>query len=446
MLITHATLINWTPREITPDRALLIRDGLITEIGKSAELIERYPTEEQRDARGRYVLPGNICAHTHFYGAYARGLAIPGAAPQDFPEILRKLWWPLDRALTHESVRHSALVSLVDAIKHGTTTLFDHHASPNAIDGSLDVIADAVELAGLRAVLCYEVTDRDGPEKAEAGIAENVRFLNAAPQRKNMAATFGLHASMTLSTETLIKCLDVADTFHIHVAEHEADEADSFRRYGLSIVEALYQLGIYGPRVIMAHVVHINDTEAAILCDPDVNTWVTHQPRSNMNNGVGAMKFDSLMQQGAKVCLGNDGFSNDLWADWKAAYLLHKVVNRDPRAANGNDIAKMAAQHNADLASTFFGQRIGVLAPGAAADLILMDYYPFTPMTADNLPWHAIFGFEPDMVTATMVNGKFLMWDRVLLTLDEAAIAADALAHAPEVWARYRANVESEGD
>src|SRR5258706_7370487 len=243
ILIQNATLVNWTPRELATDQAVLIRDGIIADIGVSADLVTRYPDAERLDAQGRLLMPGNICAHTHFYGAFARGLAIPGPAPRDFPEILRKLWWPLDKSLTLDDVRLSAKVCLVDAIKHGTTTLIDHHASPNAISGSLDAIADAVEQAGLRAVLCYEVTDRDGPEKARAGIAENVRFLKAAGSRKNLAATFGLHASLTLSDETLRACVRAnapfGGGFHIHVAEHEADEEDSIVGFAQRVVHRL---------------------------------------------------------------------------------------------------------------------------------------------------------------------------------------------------------------
>src|SRR5215470_18063818 len=206
MLITNAHLITWgQPNRVLPDQAVRVTGDRIAAIGPSAILEAEWPDEDVLDAQGQYLMPGNICAHTHFYGAFARGLAIPGPAPRDFPEILRKLWWPLDKSLTLNDVRLSALVSLVDAVKHGTTALVDHHASPNAIDGSLDVIADAVEQAGLRAVLCYEVTDRDGPDKAQAGIDENVRFLRAASQRQNIAATFGLHAGLTLSDETLRK-------------------------------------------------------------------------------------------------------------------------------------------------------------------------------------------------------------------------------------------------
>ncbi len=441
MLITNVTLINWTPRQIEADQAVLVRDGRIADVGPVRILTARYPNVESRDGRGRLLLPGNICTHTHFYGAFARGLAIPGPAPRDFPEILRKLWWPLDRSLTLDDVRLSALVCLLDAVRHGTTTLIDHHASPNAIDGSLDAIADAVDQAGLRAVLCYEVTDRDGATKARAGIAENVRFLRAAAQRPNVKATFGLHASLTLSEETLKACAEAnaefGGGFHIHVAEHEADEEDSLARTGLRTVHRLHRAGILGPRTIVAHAVHVDPWELEILRDS--GTWVSHQPRSNMNNGVGAAAIDAMLRGGVKLCLGNDGFSNDMWAEWKAAYLLHKVATRDPRAAHGDSIARIAADHNARLAEMFFpGQTLGKLAVGAAADMIMVEYHPFTPLTEGNLPWHVLFGFESSMVTATIAAGKVLMWDRELLTLDQASIAAEARAKAPAVWERYQ--------
>jgi cytosine/adenosine deaminase-related metal-dependent hydrolase len=224
--------------------------------------------------------------------------------------------------------------------------------------------------------------------------------------------------------------------FHIHVAEHEADEEDSLRKCGQRIVQRLDRLGILGPKTIVAHAVHVDAGERAIL--KRTGTWVTHQPRSNMNNAVGAAALDAMLAEAIPVALGNDGFSNTMWAEWKAAYLLHKVVNRDPRSAPGDAIARMATIHNAKLADTFFpGQGIGRLVPGAAADVILVDYHPFTPLTAGNLPWHIIFGFEASMVTTTIVAGKILMLDRQLLTLDEAAVAAAALDCAPKVWERY---------
>ncbi len=445
MLIINANLITLgdDPR-ILADHALYIEGEKIAAIGPQQQLEARYRAAERIDARGQYVMPGNICAHTHFYGAYARGMAIPGPAPRDFPQILERLWWPLDKALDQDSVRASALVCLLDAIKHGCTSLIDHHASPNFIAGSLDVIGEAVEAAGLRAVLCYEVTDRDGKEKMEAGIAENLRFINATAAHPRLAGSFGLHASLTLDDESLRACADAIPDeagFHIHVAEHEADEEDSLSRSGLTVVERLDQYGIWRENTIAAHCVHITDDEREILHDRGV--WVSHQPRSNMNNGVGAADIDGLLGAGIKLCLGNDGFSNNMWAEWKAAYLLHKVVNRDPRRADGMTIAQMAWHNNARLLECFFpGATIGEIKPDALADLIFVDYQPFTPLTAGNLPWHLLFGFEASMVTATICAGKILMRDRQLLTLDEAEIAAEARALAPAVWEKYTRNAE----
>ncbi len=445
MLIINARIITWNqPSQILDGQAVRIEGDRIVEVLLQAEARPKPASEEVIDAQGQFLMPGSICAHTHFYGAFARGLDIPGRAPRDLPDILRKLWWPLDKSLDREDVRVSALVCLVDAIKHGTTTLIDHHASPNALEGSLDAIAEAVEASGLRAVLCYEVTDRDGPEKAQAGIEENLRFLRRVggglPGTGRIAATFGLHASLTLSEETLEACRRAAPTqvgFHIHVAEHEADEYDSLGRSGLRVVDRLHHHGLLGPRTIVAHAIHVDAQEVRLLADTD--TWVTHQPRSNMNNGVGVAPVESLMRAGIRVALGNDGFSNAMWEEWKTAYLLHKVWHRDPRRMPGDRLVEMAVYNNAALAGMFFPQApLGVIAPGALADLILVDYHPTTPLTAGNLPWHIVFGFRDSCVTTTIAAGRVLMRDRVLLTLDEAEIAAAARQRVPAVWERYR--------
>lgn len=443
MLITNTKLITWEKENrVLEGYAIYIEHDRIIEIDNEQALLAKYPNAERLDARGQYVLPGNICAHTHFYGAYARGMAIPGPAPKDFPEILQKLWWPLDRSLDAESIQYSVLPCLVDAIKHGTTTLIDHHASPNAIDGSLDIIAEAMEQAGLRGVLCYEVTDRDGEAKMQAGIRENVRFIQKE-KSPLLAAAFGLHASLTLSDSSLDQCrsaLPEGSGFHVHTAEHESDEYDSLTRTGLRVIDRLHKHGILGPQTITAHGVHFDARETQLLVE--TGTWLSHQPRSNMNNGVGVAAIESMMRAGINVCLGNDGFSNAMWEEWKAAYLLHKIHHRDPRRMGGYDVQQMAIYNNAALANAFFpAATIGQLVPGAFADIIFVDYHPNTPLTAGNLPWHIIFGVQQSMVTTTIVAGRVLMKDRQLLTLDEAAIGAKAREIAPRVWERYQKEV-----
>jgi putative selenium metabolism protein SsnA len=445
MLITNADVITCErTNRILDDHAILIRNGLIDEIGPTAEMTSLYPGEERIDAGGQYVMPGNICAHTHFYGAFARGMAIPGPSPADFPQVLEKLWWRLDKSLSDRDVYQSAMVCLVDAIRHGTTTLVDHHASPNAIEGSLDLIAQAVEESGVRASLCYEVTDRDGPERTQAGIRENIRFIKrmqgGSTGDGRLSALFGLHASLTLSEETLDQCrreIPEGVGFHIHVAEHPVDEYDSLEKCGLRVVDRLEKHGILGPNSIAVHAVHVDAKEIEILAR--TGTWVSHQPRSNMNNGVGLPAVEEMLRAGIKVCLGNDGFSNAMWEDWKAAYLAHKLYHRDPRWMNAAHIAEIALNNNAQLASQLFqGASIGIIATGAQADLIFVDYHPYTPLSPDNLPWHIVFGFRDGMVTTTIASGKILMRNRELLTIDEEKLTAEVRRCVPETWARYQ--------
>jgi putative selenium metabolism protein SsnA len=394
-------------------------------------------------------MPGNICAHTHFYGAFARGMGIPGSAPKDFPEILKKLWWPLDMALDENAVRASTLVMLIDAIRHGTTTLIDHHASPNFIDGSLDVIAEAMSQAGLRGSLCYEVTDRNGMDGAKAGIKENIRFLRKQGQSVRgkklksgslIAGSFGVHASLTVSDATLEACAESLPEgvgVHIHVAEDVADEYDSLAKSGMRIVDRLDHFGLLGKESIAVHAVHIDAQEMAILSQTD--TWVTHQPRSNMNNAVGISRVEEMLKMGIPVCIGTDGFSSTMWDEWKTTYLVHKLWNRDPRRMNGMDVIKMGVYNNAALAGIFFPDApLGTIVPGAYADLIFVDYHPYTPMTPGNLPWHILFGFNESLVTTTIVAGQILMRNRELITLNENKIAAHAREMVPAVWDRYQ--------
>ena len=441
LLITHARIatLGAEPRLID-DGALLLEGNRIAAIGTTAELAARFPDAERWDAGGQLVMPAALCAHTHFYGAFARGMAIPGEPAANFPQILERLWWRLDKALTSEDVRYSALVCLVDAVKHGTTTLIDHHASPNAIDGSLDIIAEAVEQAGVRASLCYEVTDRDGPERTRAGIAENVRFAKSKNvKRSKLAASFGLHASLTLSDETLADCVaanrDLWLGFHVHAAEDIADQEDSLRKSGKRVVHRLRDAGILGPKTLACHCVHVDETEMRILAE--TGTWVTHQPRSNMNNAVGVAQVEKMLRAGVNMALGNDGFSNQMFAEMKAAYLVHKLAQRDPRALPGDLVFRMAYADNARLARVFWPDTtLGELSVGAAADLVFLDYHPTTPLTAGNLPWHILFGLEASAITATVCAGQVLMRDRKLLTLDEEAITARSRELAAAAWKR----------
>ncbi len=438
MLIINGTLATFGEKSaLIPHGALLIRGDRIAAVGTTAELRKLYPGEETLDAAGKLVMPGMICAHTHFYGAFARGMSLKTEAPSNFPQILEYLWWRLDKALHPEDVRSSALVCLVDAIRNGTTTLVDHHASPHAVAGSLDVIAQAVDESGLRACLCYEVSDRDGEEIATAGLKENERFIKQS-RNERIGATFGLHASLTLSDETLERAVGMAGDlgvgFHIHAAEDKADVDDSLKKYGLRVIERLEKAGILGPKTIAAHCVHIDAYETDIL--RETGTSVAHNPRSNMNNAVGVADVLRMLRRGVNVGLGNDGFSNNMFSEVEATYLVHKLAQKDPRVMGADQVLEMGFQNNGRIAGLFFGHPLGELSAGAYADVIIHDYVPTTPMDVGNLPWHLVFGMDGGQVNTTIAGGRLLMKERELLTLDEQSICARSRELAQKLWAR----------
>lgn len=442
MIIKNGSIVTWgEPNQILVNHEILIRDGVIQAIEPADRLSQAHPEEEVLDAGGQMIMPGNICAHTHFYGAFSRGMAIPGEPSKNFSEILANLWWKLDKALDEDGTRYSALTLLIDAIKYGTTTIIDHHASPNFIDGSLDVVYEAVLESGLRSALCYEVTDRDGEERALAGIRENSRFISRVKSGEidpMVKAHFGLHASLTVSDETLDRCLDANQDrvgFHVHAAEGVVDQEDSIAKYGKRVVERFWDKKILSERSILAHGIHLSDREVDLLVQS--GSWLTHQPRSNMNNAVGVAEVEKMLNAGVNLCLGNDGFSNAMWQEWFFAYLIQKDHKADPRAMNGYDVIKMAVTNNSRLATQIYeGLRVGVIEPGAAADIIFVDYHPITPLHAGNLPWHILFGFRDGMVTMTMAGGKVLMKNRKLLFMDEEMIAAKSREIAEQTWAR----------
>ena len=442
MLITNGTLLTMDPRSpLIQSGTLWVEQGQIVDIGPVDRIITGQRGQTVIDAAGKLVMPGLICAHTHFYGAFARGMSIPGAPPADFVHILERLWWRLDKALDQESVALSARVCLADAIKHGTTTLIDHHASPNFIDGSLDVIAQAVWQAGLRASLCYEVTDRDGAERARAGIRENERFAREAGKSTDdrIAALFGLHASMTLSEATLQTCAGLAADLgvgcHIHVAEGDADVQDSLAKYGCRVVERLHRAGVLGEKTIAAHCVHVDEREKTILKQTETN--VVHNPRSNMNNAVGIADVPGMFERGIVLGLGNDGFSNNMFVEMSVAYLVHKLNTGDPRAMPADQVVQIAFAHNAQIAARCGLPRdLGILKKGAPADIIIVDYDPTTPLTGGNAPWHILFGVDGTGVETTIVGGQVVMRNRQLLTLDESEMAQRSRLAAQKIWER----------
>lgn len=418
--------------------AVVTEDEKIVAVGDAAEMKLKFPNAEAVDCAGKVVLPGFICAHHHFYSTMARGMAIPGEPASNFVEILERLWWKVDRALLEEDITLSAQIPLIECIRNGTTTVIDHHASPGMRAGSLDLIERAVRQAGLRASLCYEVSDRNVPG---GGIAENERFIKKIGKGDGqIAAMMGLHASFTLSDETLEKCVGIAKDngvgCHIHVAEDLADREDSLNKYGMPVVHRLDKRGASGAKSLFIHCVHIDESEMDLIAA--TNTSVVHNPESNMNNAVGVTRLFELLKRNILVGLGSDGMSSDMLSQMRCAYLLHRLANRDPRLAF-LEAPKLLLENNAEICERQFGIRLGELAEGRPADMAILDYRPPTVLSEANFLGHLIFGLVDATVDTTVCKGKILMQGKKILSMDEERIAARSRELAPQMWQRLAA-------
>jgi putative selenium metabolism protein SsnA len=420
--LRNALLVSLLPGLRVERGGLVISDGVIVEAGPTVADTD----PDAVDAQGALVLPGLVNAHTHLYSALAAGMPAPSVTPTNFPEILEHIWWRLDRALDPASILSSALVGALEAARSGVTTVFDHHASPSSITGSLGTLADALTQVGVTGVLCYEATDRGGPAQFAEGLAENVDFIHDSRNRQargiRSGALVGGHAAFTLSDASLRELAETCNRlragFHIHVAEDLADFEPG------EPIERLYRAGLLGPKTIIAHGVHLDanalETAATAEC------WLVHNPRSNMNNAVGyaALAADTY----PKLALGTDGIGCDILTECRVSFLKAREAGlQDPwglplRLLQGG--LRMAEEHT--------GATLGRLETGAAGDVIITDYVSSTPVTAANFAGHLLFGLDRSNIHAVWAQGKKI-WPS---PLDTRAIYAEARTQALALWQR----------
>lgn len=401
--------------------AVVWKDNTIVEVGDFETLKKKYADAEFIDAKGGVIHPAFINTHEHIYSALARGLSIKGYAPNGFLEILDGLWWTIDRNLDNDLTKLSAEATYLECIKNGVTTIFDHHASFGEISGSLFAIEEAARDFGVRSVLCYEISDRDGKEKAHAAIKENVDFAKHALSLKDdfIKGMMGMHASFTISDETMELCRKEKPKeigYHIHVAEDILDLHRCLKEHGKRIVDRLYDWDVLGEKTLLAHCIYVNPHEMDLI--RDTNTMVVHNPESNMGNACGCPPTMEIVHKGILTGLGTDGYTHDMIESWKVANILHKHHLVDPGTAWA-EVPEMLFQGNARIANRYFEKKLGVLEKGAAADIIITDYIPPTPMNAGNLNGHMLFGMNGRSVVTTVGNGKVLMKNRELQGIDE---------------------------
>jgi putative selenium metabolism protein SsnA len=429
LLLRNTTAVVLDPPSVeTAD--IRIADGDI--VGRSAKL-RPGRDDEIVDLQGTMVMPGFVCSHTHLYSALSRGMPPPKSSPKNFVQILDRVWWKLDSALDAEAIHVSTLVGALEAVKLGTTTLIDHHASPNFIRGSLDLIKDALCRVGVRGILCYETTDRGGTKRRDLGLEENERFVTENASQRCFRGTIGAHASFTLGDESLKRLGELAGLYdcgvHIHVAEDRADVLNAEKKHGVDIIRRLVDFGILRKKSIGVHGVHLTRKQLADV--ERAGAWMVHNPRSNMNNAVG---YAPLSWFGTRAALGTDGFPADMFEESKFGYFR----NAESPFRAGFSRMPTLVQNGQRLASEFFGRTFGTLDSGSPADLVVLDDVSPTPLHRNNLHGHFLFGMNASMVRHVMVDGKWIVWNRQLVGIDEDALARRARKAAQRLWNRMQ--------
>ena len=440
LVLKNCTLVHLHPSEVTAGADVVIDGTEVIAAGKGAAdavPVDKAAVHRTMDLAGRIVMPGLVCSHDHFYSGLSRGILARIEPASDFVSTLANLWWRLDRALDEEAVHYSGMICALEAIKAGCTAVIDHHASPSCIPGSLDTLKRCFENTGLRGVLCYETTDRNGREGMEQGIEENRRFARLVEGEKEsrgkeriVEAMIGGHAPFTLPDEGLKALGEVLQEtgrgFHVHVAEDGFDPSFSHRFHRKDPLRRLDEHGLITEKSLVAHGLYLTAEERDILNAR--GCFLAHNCRSNMNNHVG---YNGELPRLKNVALGTDGIGSDMLQEVKFAYFRHRDAG-GPLAPgafmrflqNGNEILRRA-----------FGDRFGRVEKGYKADLVVLDYAPPTPLARENVAGHAIFGMGSGQVDTVIVNGRIAMEDRQF-SWDTARVYAEARAAAQALWQR----------
>jgi len=419
ILLKNGTYIHPETLQFTTSD-ILVHEGVKGKIEFINQVSEN-PEHTVLDCKGKYITQSFVCGHHHVYSALARGMGAPKKNPQNFNEILEYVWWTLDKCLDAEMIEASALYTAMACIKNGVTFVIDHHASPFAIGGSLDIIATAFEKVGASHLLCYEISDRDGTEKALEGLMETAEYL------EENQGLVGLHASFTVSDDTLQKAVRLAKHFdtgiHIHVAEALSDQQHCMDNYGVRVIERLQKFeALKSSKTILGHCLHLSDKEKKIISNSPA--WVVQNTESNLNNKVGYFNAAGL---GNNIMMGTDGMHSDMLRSAKAAFFVGQ---------NFDTIGYESVYQRFRNADKYLNSN-GFEGHGPN-NLVVLDYDTPTPFHQGNFYGHFVFGLESKHVKHVISQGKLVVENGKILTVDEDKILAGAKVQAQRLWAKMQ--------
>ncbi len=414
------------------DQDVLIENDKIVNIGKFND-----PEIKSYDMSGTIALPGLINAHMHFYSTLGRGLSLPGSPAKNFTEVLEKFWWKLDFELTEEEIYYSVVFPIIEGIKHGTTTVFDHHVSTKYISGSLNKIKNIMEDFNIKGTLAFEITNRNGNDIFKKEVKENVDFFEKQ-ENKNIQGMLGLHANLTLSDDDLKYIAKNSPnnlSIHCHLAEDKSDE-DFVKKLGYeNTSQRLNKYGLLRDHSLLIHGVWSNEDEWNLI--KRNNSFLIHNPSSNLNNAVGIFDLAKAIQKDITVGIGTDGMHNIPLKEYQLAYYLTHIKNKLP--VYGWNEAFTAIKNNSIIAEKIMNKKIGKIKKGYYADLAIFDYSPPTVIDENNFIGHLLFGIINSRVRHTIANGNFLMKDfKLTLNIDEKEISKRSIEVANRFWKRLK--------
>jgi len=429
IVIKNATVMQtMTPVSVAEGQDIVIKDSLIEKVGKGAA--DGVQADKVIDGTGKVVIPGNVCGHHHYYSGLSRGMLISAGPQTDFIQVLKEWWWRLDRGLDKEACYYSSLICSIDAIAAGTTSCIDHHASPNFIKGSLDVIADGMEKVGVRGMTCYEVTDRNrGMKEVEEGVAENYDFAVSSKKRRLVRGMIGGHALFTIPNDGLRLMSEAMKASgcgtHTHVAEGDYDVIYNHHKYNMDIVDRMDRFGMLTDNSLLVHGLWLNDHEIELINKR--GCFFAHNARSNMNNHVGYCKH---LMDVKNLIIGTDGCGGNMFEELKIAFFKHKDEGMPWWPSNYLD----ALTRGNKLLEKYFPIKLGRIEPGYTADIDVLDYHSPTPLLTENAASHFVWGMSSNCVETVLVNGKIVMENHQFPGLDVDAIYAKAREVAARVW------------
>ena len=417
---------------------IFLSGSKIAAVGREEDVFPLIPRNKNEleliDTHGKVIFPALINTHHHFFSAYIRGLS-PKGNVSSFEEKLDKLWWPLDKALDNESLQIAALISIMESIESGVTTIFDHHSSPSCIKNSLDIIAGAVKKSGINAVLCHEISDRNGKEKFMEALEENLNFIEKHDDHKNIRGTLGLHANFTLSEnslKTIAREFDPENGIHVHVGESHSD-LNFAKEIGYDgVVDRLNKFKLISDKSILAHGLHLSEIDLNIL--EKSHSLLVHNPESNANNNLGILDLHNSKR--LNIGLGTDGINSNMIQTMQSAFLLHRQNGVDENILY-EKLPGFVFGHNVAFAQKFFDRKLGVLEKGASADVVIFDYVPYTPFHENNFNRHLIFGMHDKKADTVISDGKIIYQNGSFISLDKDLILEQATEIAKKVWENY---------